>query len=131
MTVRRFGAGFPRSRANFAIVVRHVLRGLDLAQQLAGGASYAEVMHFHHLDYTIGIDDEGAAQCQSFFLDHDAEVARDATSRVRDHREFDLFDRGRMVLPGLVRVMRVRRHRASGIRRNDQRDPRVLSDIRT
>jgi hypothetical protein len=68
----------------------HVLGGLDLAQQFAGVAADAVVVHLAQLDLAFGVDHEGAAQRQALLFDHDAEVARDRAGRVADQRVADL-----------------------------------------
>jgi hypothetical protein len=106
---RRLGAWRPLGRADLARVAGDVLRGLHLAQQFLGVASDAVVVHFKQLDLALGADHEGAPQRQSFFFDHDAEVAGQRAGRVAHERVLDLPDRVRGVVPGFVREVRVGR----------------------
>jgi len=102
-----FLAGLPIGRANLAVVVGHVLSGLDLANEVLGGATDAEIVDLRDLDLTFRVDDEGAAQGEAFFFDHDIEAAGDAASRVADHREVDFSNGVGGVVPGLVSEVRV------------------------
>jgi hypothetical protein len=85
----------------------HVLRGLDLAHQFAGVTADAVVVDLAQLDLAFGVDQEGAAQGQALFFDHDFEVARQRAGGVADQRVIDLLDGVRSVVPGLVREVRV------------------------
>src|SRR5690606_11100157 len=101
--LQRFFAGLPGRGADFAVVFGHVLGCLDLAQQLFGSASDTKVVYFHHLDLAFRVDHEGAAQGEAFLFDQHAEVFGNAAGRVGDHREADLLDGRRAVMPRLVR----------------------------
>src|SRR5690606_29194960 len=70
-------------------------------------ATDTKVVYFHHLDLAFRVDHEGAAQGEAFFLDQHTEVLGNATGRIGDHREADLLDGRRVVMPRLVREVRV------------------------
>ncbi|MPM79922.1 hypothetical protein SDC9_126965 [bioreactor metagenome] len=88
-----------------------VLGGLDLAQQFGSVTADAQVVDFGDLDLAFRIDDEGAAQCQTFRFDHHVEVTGDGAGRVAEHDVLDLPDRVGSVGPGLVREVGVGRDR--------------------
>src|SRR6185312_3644831 len=96
--------------AYFTRVRGHVLRGLDLAQQLLRVAADAVVVNFDDLDQALWIDDEGAAQRDALCLDQHAEVARQHGGRIAHQGVLHLFDGVCGVVPRLVRKMRVRGH---------------------
>src|SRR5690606_31422023 len=62
---QRLGAFLPFGGADFARMGRHVLRGLDLAQQFLGVAADAFGGDLDGLDDAVRIDDEGAAVGQA------------------------------------------------------------------
>ena len=64
-------------------------------------------MHFHGLDVTFGVDDEGAAQCQAFFVNMHVKCAGQGVGWVTDQGEFGFADRRRSLVPHLVGEMRV------------------------
>ena len=64
-------------------------------------------MHFHGLDVTFGVDDEGAAQCEPFFVDMHVKRAGQGVGGVTDQGELGLANGGRRLVPHLVREMRV------------------------
>src|SRR5580692_540804 len=98
----------PLRGAHLARVRGDVLRGLYLAQQFLRIAADAVVVHFHDLDQSLGVDDEGAAQRETFLLDQHLEVACERRRGVADQRVLHLDDGIGSVVPGLVREMRVR-----------------------
>ena len=85
----------------------HVFGGLETTQQLLGIAANAVVVDFHGLDLALGVDDEGAAQGQSFVFNHDLEVAAERARGVGQHGETDFPDSVGGVVPGLVGEVRV------------------------
>src|ERR1700677_2264224 len=86
----------------------HVLRRLDLAQQLLRVPPDAVVMDLDDLDLAGRIDHERAAICQAFLLDQYFEISRQGRGRIAHQRVLHLLDRVRRVVPSLVREMRVR-----------------------
>jgi hypothetical protein len=64
-------------------------------------------VHFHGLDDAIGVDDEGAAQCQAFFGDVHVEGVGQLVRGVAHQRELGLAHGGGGFVPHLVREMRV------------------------
>ncbi len=104
------GAFLPLGGAHLAGVGGGELGGLELAQGFRHVAGDFVGVDFHRLDDAVRVDHEGAAQCQAFFGDVDAEGVRQLVRRVADQGELGLADGVGGLVPHLVREVRVGGH---------------------
>src|SRR5690606_23806347 len=70
-------------------------------------------MNFSYFDLPLWVDDEGAAQCQTLFLNQHTKVACNRLGGVADHRVLNFLDGVGRVVPSLVSKMRVARNRVN------------------
>src|SRR6202795_4096066 len=105
--LERVGAGRPLRGAHFTRMRSDVLRALYLAQQFLRVPADAVVVHFHHFDLALRIDDECAAVGKAILFDEHFEITRERRGRIADQRVLHLLDGVGGVMPGLVREVRI------------------------
>lgn len=104
----RFLPWFPIRGTHFAAMFADVLRGLQFAQQFAGIAANAVVIHFKSFKKAVGVNQKSAPERQALGGDVHTQLATEFGGRVGEHGESDFFDGRGIVVPSLVRENSVR-----------------------
>src|SRR3546814_12469401 len=104
---------FPLGRAHLVRVLAHVLRGLDLAEQLDRVATDALGGDLDELDDAVGVHEERSAAGQALALAEHVEVGGDRGRRVADIGVLDLASPAAGLVQRRVRGVVVGRHAAT------------------